>query len=493
MLISNRYILAFWQGVLALIVSVVLLLCFSSCSSWHEAKAVIAMADSIDQTQHLIYDDTVALRKAIHTLNNPLGRTFKRSTLGKAFYYMGRNLEDDYSQVARAAECYVAADWLKIDDPIYRGRVNSCMGGICGNYNKDSLSLLFYERAHQEFTTSDDEWYYAHSLLNLSVRNHALKNFCEADSLWQLAAEYSFDEEYKWYLNNVRAAYFYRLNISDSPDSIAHYLQKNPITDSWRASTLAGAFYDLGQMDSAAYYAWKTVNKFSVPSHKVSAYYILHKYAILNSDILAADSLASLRMDEKRKAEVKKVDSLDGIQVFEEYLAYCDIYRQRVLLYCLAALLALSVVVALLWYWQRAKKEVHAQAEAVQQAEMEYHQSLEEQRNQRMEALVQHVEHFRARYPKPNKEWSNHEKMRSELNQPLLCLLDKLAERKLSEKEIRLCVYCLLYHDVSTKVLAEYIIYSAVGIRTFKQRTAQKLGTTAANLYDFLVELAISD
>ena len=493
MLISNRYILAFWQGVLALIVSVVLLLCFSSCSSWHEAKAVIAMADSIDQTQHLIYDDTVALRKAIHTLNNPLGRTFKRSTLGKAFYYMGRNLGDDYSQVARAAECYVAADWLKIDDPIYRGRVNSCMGGICGNYNKDSLSLLFYERAHQEFTTSDDEWYYAHSLLNLSVRNHALKNFCEADSLWQLAAEYSFDEEYKWYLNDVRAAYFYRLNISDSPDSIAHYLQKNPITDSWRASTLAGAFYDLGQMDSAAYYAWKTVNKFSVPSHKVSAYYILHKYAILNSDILTADSLASLRMDERRKSEAKKIDSLDGIQVFEEYLAYCEVYQWRVLLYCLAGLLAFSVVVVLLWYWQRAKKEVHAQAEAVQQAEMEYHQTLEEQRNQRMEALVQHVEHFRARYPKPNKEWSNHEKMRSELNQPLLCLLDKLAERKLSEKEIRLCVYCLLYHDVSTKVLAEYIIYSAVGIRTFKQRTAQKLGTTAANLYDFLVELAISD
>ena len=133
------------------------------------------------------------------------------------------------------------------------------------------------------------------------------------------------------------------------------------------------------------------------------------------------------------------------------------------------------------------------EAEAVQQAEMEYQQTLEEQRTQRMEALMQHVEHFRKRYPKPNKEWSNYEKMRSELNQSLLCLLDKLAERKLSEKEIRLCVYCLLYHDVSTKVLAEYMIYSAVGIRTFKQRTAQKLGTTAANLYDYLVDLAIAD
>ena len=247
-------------------------------------------------------------------------------------------------------------------------------------------------------------------------------------------------------------------------------------------------------MDSAAYYAQKVICEYNdVPGNNVSAYYILHKYVIQRGDVIAADSIASLRMDERRKSEAKKIDSLDGVQVFEEYLAYCEIYRWRVLLYCLAGLLALSVVVVLLWYWQRAKKEVHAQAEAVQQAEMEYHQTLEEQRNQRMEALMQHVEHFRKRYPKPNKEWSNYEKMRTELNQSLLCLLDKLAERKLSEKEIRLCIYCLLYHDVSTKVLAEYMIYSAVGIRTFKQRTAQKLGTTAANLHDYLVELAISD
>lgn len=493
MLISNRYILAFWQGVLALIVSVVLLLCFSSCSSWHEAKAVIAMADSIDQTQHLIYDDTVALRKAIHTLNNPLGRTFKRSTLGKAFYYMGRNLEDDYSQVARAAECYVAADWLKIDDPIYRGRVNSCISSICSNYNQDTLSLLFYERALDEFEKSGNEWYYANSLLNMCALKSRIQNFEEADSLWQLAANYSFDDSYYWYLNDVRAIYFYCQNTSSSPDSIVHYLLKNPINDSYRVSTLSSAYYDLEKVDSAVYYAWKTVNEFNVSAHKVSAYYILHKYAILNNDILAADSLSSLRMDERRKSEAKKIDSLDGIQVFEDYLAYCEVYNWRVLRYCLAGLLVFSVVVVLLWYWQRAKKEVHAQAEAVQQAEMEYHQTLEGQRNQRMEALKQHVEHFRVRYPKPNKEWSNYEKMRSELNQSLLCLLDKLAERKLSEKEIRLCVYCLLYRDVSTKILAEYMIYSAVGIRTFKQRTAQKLGTTAANLYDFLVELAISD
>ena len=480
-----------WVCMLGLVCGIA---CGMSSCQWHKAEAVIALADSIDQTEHVIYDDTVALRNVIQTLNNPLGRTFKRSTLGKAYYYMGRNLEDKYSQVARAAECYVAADWLKIDDPIYRGRVNSCMGRISGNYNQESLSLLFYKRALEHFALCDDTIYYARGLLNVAISHDALCNFEKADSMLRLAAQYELTYAYRYSVNDAFAHHFYRQKTPASPDSIIYYLQKNPITNSWRAIFLAGAFYDLGQMDSSLFYAQKVTQEYNgVPGNNVDAYYILHKYAILNNDILAADGLAALRMDEKRKAESMKIDSLEGVQVFEEYLAYCEVYRSRVLLYCLAGFLALSVVVALLWYWQRAKREVSAQAEAVQQAEMEYQQILEEQRNQRMEALMQHVEHFRMRYPKPNKEWSDYEKMRTELNQSLLCLLDKLAEKKLSEKEIRLCVYCLLYHDVSTKVLAEYMIYSAVGIRTFKQRTAQKLGTTAANLYDYLVELAISD
>ena len=465
---------------------------FASCR-WHDAREVVALADSIDQNYHVIYDDTVALHCVIQALNNPLGRTFQRTTLGKAFYYMGRNLEDDYSQMARAAECYVAADWLRIDDPIYRGRVNSCMGQICGNYNQDSLSLLFYERAHHEFKNADDDVRYAYSLLDMSVCMDALNHANCADSLWQLASKYTIDDEYKYYLNNVRVHHFVRLDESNYADSIAYYLQKIPIVDSWSSTSLANAFYALGQMDSAAYYAWKTINEFNVPSHKVSSYYILHKYAIYKGDILAADSLASLRMDEKRKAEVRKVDSLDGIKVFEEYLAYCDSYKWHVLLYCLAIVFGLSAVVALLLYWRRAKKEVDEQAEAVQMAQEAHQQSLEEQRQQRLQALNMHIEQLRARYPMPDKKWNDYQKFRTELNQLLLCLFDKLAERNLSEKEIRLCVYCLLYRDVSTKVLAEYLIYSAVGIRTFKQRTAQKLDTTAANLYVYLVDLAISD
>ena len=52
---------------------------------------MIATADSIDQTEHVIYDDTAALGRAIRSLDNPFGRLFQRNTLGKAYYYMGRN------------------------------------------------------------------------------------------------------------------------------------------------------------------------------------------------------------------------------------------------------------------------------------------------------------------------------------------------------------------------------------------------------------------
>ena len=47
------------------------LACAISSCLWQEADAVIAMADSIDQNHHVIYDDTVALRKTIHTLTTP--------------------------------------------------------------------------------------------------------------------------------------------------------------------------------------------------------------------------------------------------------------------------------------------------------------------------------------------------------------------------------------------------------------------------------------
>ena len=145
-----------------------LLLCllFASCcytTNYQEAMHTIAIADSLDQNEHVLFDDTAALQQAIHTLDNPFGRIFAHNQLGKAHYYMGRHLSLA-DQITQAAEHYIAADREQICDPIYRGRINSCMAHICKQNESDSLALIFFERAHEAFLHSGKEWYYAHTL-----------------------------------------------------------------------------------------------------------------------------------------------------------------------------------------------------------------------------------------------------------------------------------------------------------------------------------------
>ena len=86
---------------------------FSSCSTWHEAKAVIVEADSLDRSEHILYSDTTALRQAIRTLDNPFGRLFYSDQLGKAYYYLGRNFSNE-GAIAEAAAQYVEADRLTL-------------------------------------------------------------------------------------------------------------------------------------------------------------------------------------------------------------------------------------------------------------------------------------------------------------------------------------------------------------------------------------------
>ena len=68
------------------IICVLGMMCICSACTWHEAKEVIATADSLDQTEHVVYDDTAALGRTIRCLDNPFGRLFMRSTIGVLLY-----------------------------------------------------------------------------------------------------------------------------------------------------------------------------------------------------------------------------------------------------------------------------------------------------------------------------------------------------------------------------------------------------------------------
>ena len=99
----------------------------SLCTRWHEAKSVIAESDSL-LVKGVIMRDTVVLGGAIHVLDNHAGQAFAREELAKAYYLMGRNLDDYHHNFADAADRSFEADRLKTRDLIFRGRINSCMG-----------------------------------------------------------------------------------------------------------------------------------------------------------------------------------------------------------------------------------------------------------------------------------------------------------------------------------------------------------------------------
>ena len=196
-----------WQYACRLVCMLGLACGFASCG-WQEAKEVIVLADSIDQTEHVIYDDTAALGKAIRSLDNPFGRLLMPNTLGKAYYYMGRNLSFA-NEIADAAKCYIEADRLQIDDPIYRGRVNVCMANICAQNSCDSLALIFYERASENFQESGNDWYYAHTLLDKSESRICIRDYAVADTLLQIAQSYQLDSAYRARYLETHGLYFY--------------------------------------------------------------------------------------------------------------------------------------------------------------------------------------------------------------------------------------------------------------------------------------------
>lgn len=492
MLISNRYILDFWQRVLILIVSVVLLLCFSSCSSWHEAERVIAMADSMDQTEHVIYSDTAVLGKTIRTLDNPFGRLFKSNTLGKAYYYMGRNYSLS-NQIVEAAGCYIEADRLQIDDPIYRGRVNSNMAYICAQNNNDSLALIFYERASNDFKESGNEWRYSQMLLTVAHHRINLHQFLIADSLLQIAKSHQLDSSYQARYYETCGLYHYE---QLQYDSALVYFNKG--LRYWQSETEKCFIYlkimqvslDINDLAQAIPYAQCVIGLSHNPNYLTNAYYCLMQQAKREGNAGLVSNYASCREDLNRVLEVYKESYTQAVTIIQDYelnpypLRWVWIMRVTILLLCI--ILAIGTVV----YRHRNhiaseqidRLSVHVEnQEALLAQELYYRQFGEKLSN-----IVD-------RYHAPHKRWKEYKTLKRDLSPWLHTWMCKLDTLPLSEREKIFCTISLVYSHMTDIEIAEYLCYDKHGIRVFKQRIAKKIGTTSADLLDFLRNLPINE
>ena len=492
MLISNRYILAFWQRVLVLLVFIVLLLCFSSCSSWHKAKAVIAMADSIDQTEHVIYDDTAALGRAIRCLDNPFGRVLMSNTLGKAYYYMGRNYSLS-NQIAEAVGCYIEADRLQIDDPIYRGRVNSCMGYICAQNNNDSLALTFYERASYNFEMSSNDWLYAQSLLNLCEININLHNYITADYLLQITQTYQLDSAYQARYYETLGLYFYEQQQYDSAlvyfeRGLNYYQSEEEKCFSYLKQVQI--YLKLNVLEQALPYAQLIIEHSDNPNYLVNAYYCLMQDAKRKNNVELLSKYSHIRTDMQKLLRNSMLKDAEALPRIEEYLL--NPYPMRWVWIVLTIILAVCIILATgaAVYRQRnriAREQIDKLSTHVEDQEALLSQELYyRQFGEKLSNIVD-------RYHTPHKRWKEYKTLKRDLSPWLHTWMCKLDTLPLSEREKIFCTISLVYSHMTDIEIAEFLCYDKHGIRVFKQRISKKLGTTSADFLDFLRNFPINE
>ena len=456
-----------------------LLLCLLlvSCgytARYQEAKHVIAIADSLDKNDHVLYNDTAALQLALRTLDNPLGYLFAHNTLGKAHYYIGRHHSLD-EQIIQATEHYIAADRAQIDDPIYRGRINSCLAHIAKQNNSDSIALLFFLRANEAFHESGKDWYYAHTLLDVSEYNTYNHHFVAADSVLRMAATYQLDDYYLARFYETKGLYFYEQQLYDSA---LHYFHQG--LNLWEYETdrfytykkLMQVYLDIDDPASALPYAQVIVEHSADPNDLVNAYYCLMQDAKTRGDIDKLSAYAHARQDANKILTQGIGKYRSALPLLEAHIINPHPYRWIwITLSCLLAVCLLLLISIILYrrYATRSLEMAHHQIEDL--------------------SINTQLSNIRATYPRPSKQWNDYNELKKDLDTPLHDWLSQLDTYQLSNRENVFCVYMLLYPNASLEDLADWMNYSTTGISTFKRRIAQKIGIPTRELQKFLQDL----
>ncbi len=460
------------------IILVLFALVCSSCTSFHNATSIIALADSLDQTEHILYSDTLALQQVLSTLDNPFGKLFHRNSLAKAHYYFGRNLSHEGS-IIQAASHYIEADHLHIDNPLFCGRINSCLAHIAKQNESDSLALLFFQRANAAFYKFNNDFYYAHTLLDVSEFHTYLHEFFDADSVLQIAQSFAIDSFYLARFYETKGLYFYHY---PQYDSAIVYFQR--ALDYWQYEEdkfftykkLMQLYLDMDDFAHALPYAQIIVEYSEDPNDLVNAYYCLMQDAKAQNDIELLSQYAHARQDANALLNNAIGQYNGALTLLREHVANPHPYRWVWTTISCSVALCLLLLIASALYRRYTSRRLQVTDNQLQVANTQIS-------NLSFNALLSDV---RAKHPRPRKQWNDYNSLKKDLATPLHEWFSLLDQLHLSNRENVFCAYMLLYPHASLEELADWMHYSPTGISTFKRRIAQKLGISTRELYDFL-------
>ena len=146
------------------------------------------------------------------------------------------------------------------------------------------------------------------------------------------------------------------------------------------------------------------------------------------------------------------------------------------------------VVIALLSYRKQHSIRLHAAHQKIDELSKRMAEQETALLNQQhLYDLDKRLANIRAQYPAPAKTWTNYHQMQQDIDHLLNGWMAAFGNHtQLAEREIQFCTYLLVYPHLTLDEIAQHICYSEKSIRNYKQRIAQKIGVSSADLYQHL-------
>ena len=458
---------------------------FTACTPRvvREAQSVVAQADSLRAAGGM-YSDSLQMAQAYKTLGSLSLFNFHFSTsYAHACYHYGRILREKENPV-EAMQCFINATHSRTRDYHILGRVYSNMGDIAHLAGDYMLSYEMYKRSGEMYLKNKDSLLYYYDLNNMAFELAELGK--KEETLIQLAEieQRCTNANVLVKIFETKAVLYRTLQQYDSALYCAQQSISLGNSDIACIMIKTQAFAKLERYDSALYYA-NIILEHPVVNYQ-NIFNALYVVSHFDSTICAEEirTLTSQREDIRYYKHDPEHESLtQAIQLLQQ-----DLERKPNLQWFYAILATLLLVGLISGVYVSGKRRKH-QLLSQQIDDLEYKNkiTLEQMKQQ----IVERCSMF-ANSPNLREDlcWSDYDKMCKIVNQHFGFLVRKLQQTSpLSEREIRLCVLSLF--NISYDTMAEMLYYSPNGIGKFKLRVAQKLGTTAKKMQQFLIEKAI--
>ena len=453
----------------------------ASCTSWEKAEGIVAEANRL-LGEGVIMRDTLALAEVVDALDNPIGRVIAKEKLVKAYYLMGRNMDDYYHDFSTAADYYIEADRLKTKNPILCGRINSCMGYLCKQDSCFGEALDFYERSSCAFKESENEWYYAHNLLNIAECHISLHKYYEADSLLTIAETFDIDSAYFARMVETRGLYFFERQEYDS--ALTYFLRvenyPRPIeARCYSYMKIMQIYIRQNNYDVANKYACFIIEHTTIPNYKTNAYYTLLRIKERSEDLEYLADLSYLRKDEDLKIRYESEAYAQATVKLKKYLDNPHPYL--LINWCIFGFIIIILLLCIIAYALHKHKQCasHKTAELLRLQEEKSFTERELFERQ----IFDHSVHFLS-----TNTWKDGSKLREQANIYCGNIFYRLEETyHLSEQDIKICLMVLL--EFSREQMANYLYVQPNTISKAKNKIAKQLGTSSAQLREFLITL----